>query len=364
MSADRTIISLADSHEEKREVGELVYDVYIEELGYTDVVDHDTRILLDELDDTAIHYAVRDSSSNLIGTYRINRFCDLRDPLAQLAPAPVEDLLQRAPLEALSYTSRVIIRKEWRGSTLLAKMAMHFASELLRLGSRFDICISLPHLVGFYEHLGYQRFGQRVTGEGYGIGFPMVMCTSDKQHFSQVRSPLIRHREIKSITDRWGDGRWLRERSVHWGVNHRVMERNAFWTIVGDALNGTGKTSGVFHGFSEEEAKQLLKTAPLLEIKKGDPILAARLHQENLYIIVEGEFTMENEEEVKHKPTTRLRAGDYFGEQEFLKPGLSKINVTASTDAKIMILDQVFLQKMRSNSAEALAIICRNLREK
>ena len=361
MSVDQTIIRPATTEEEKREIWRLYYDIYIKEHGYTPNADHENQILLDDLDSTASHYAVKDCSGALIGTYRVNRFCDLSDPIKQLSPLPVTELLERAPAEALTYTSRVMVRKEWRGSTLLAKMAIHFASDLIDLGIRFDSCLSLPHLVAFYEQLGYQRYGQRVMQAGAGLEFPMTMSIQNKQHFLRVRSPLSRSRKVQACEDNWEDGQWLKELAKPWGYNHRLMKTKEFWDATGMALLFPEGNRGLFSGLSIEEARRVLKPSPILEVKAGDQIVYSGLHQENLFVVIQGEFRLQRTQGDCSTPPRLLQSGTHFGSREFINPGLSHEDITATTDGKILLLDQVFLRKARTNHPRETEVLLSNI---
>ena len=365
MSADQTTISIARGEHEKQAIYRLYYETYIEELGYLFPANHENRTLTDQLDETARHYVAKDNRGNPIGTYRINQFCELSDPAEQLKPLPVTELLNRAPREALSYTSRLIVRKEWRGSSLLAKMADHFATELIKHGVRFDTCISFPHLVAFYEQLGYQRYAERGMHRDAGLEFPMAMAVQDKQHFLQIRSPLSRNQAITTCVDHWGDGQWLKQLSQHWGTNHRLMGAEEFWSIAGDALLlGRDGAAGLFRGLSQDRAKRILKRVPILKIKAGDQILRAGLHQENLFVVLQGEFTAKQTQGQTSQQSKLLEAGDHFGSQEFMQPAIGKIDAIARKDSKVIVLDQAFIRKARKNDPEGADVIINNINQR
>jgi predicted GNAT family N-acyltransferase len=364
MSTDQTTISIARGEHEKQAIYRLYYETYIEELGYLFPANHENRTLTDQLDETARHYVAKDNRGNPIGTYRINQFCELSDPADQLKPLPVTELLNRAPREALSYTSRLIVRKEWRGSSLLAKMADHFATELVKHGIRFDTCISLPHLVAFYEQLGYQRYAERGIDHNARLEFPMAMAVQNKHHFLRTRSLLSRNQAITKCVDHWGDGQWLRQLIQPWGTNHRLMGVEEFWSIAGDALLGRDATAGgLFRDLSQDRAKRILKRLPILDIKAGDQILHAGLHQENLFVVLQGEFTAKQTQKGTSQQSKPLEAGDHFGSQEFLRPDIGKFDVIAKRDSKIIVLDQAFIKKTRKNDPEAADIIINNINQ-
>lgn len=360
-SVSETTIGEARSEDEKQDIYRLYYAIYVSEYGHPLKADHENGILRDCLDDKARHYGVKNAEGELIGAYRVNHFRELSNAHKLLDPLPIERLLQRFPIEALTYTSRLMVKKEWRGSTLIARMATQFVGDLLDNGVRLDTCFSLPHLVGLYEQLGYQRYGERIVDEKYGVGYPMAMAIQDKQHFLRVRSPLSRNKKIRDSIDQWEDGRWLASVTKEWGTNHRVMGKRQFWSAASHALIGTKGRKAIFKGLSTEKAHQILNTSPILEVKARDQLVFSGLHQENLYVIIKGGFVVRTRSKGQDVIEERIDVGGVFGVREFLNPGRSCIDAIAVEDSKVITLDQVFLRKARLNHQESIERIITNI---
>ncbi len=49
-----------------------------------------------------------------------------------------------------------------------------------------------PHLLPFYEHLGYRRYTAAFNDTAYGFKVPILMLLGDRKRFEQVRTPLAR----------------------------------------------------------------------------------------------------------------------------------------------------------------------------
>ena len=111
-----TTILLAVSEAERQEVYRFRYAVYVEEMGKSPPdANHERRVLMDRFDATASLYLLRDGEGALVGTLRINHLAALESAQEALRPIPLEPLLEQAPLKNLSYTSRLMLRADWRG---------------------------------------------------------------------------------------------------------------------------------------------------------------------------------------------------------------------------------------------------------
>lgn len=116
MTDQHTSVALAISEAERQEVFRFRYAVYVEEMGKSPPdANHDRRELMDRFDASASLYVLRDGEGALVGTLRFNRLEALASALEALRPIAPDFLLEQAPLAALSYTSRLMLRADWRG---------------------------------------------------------------------------------------------------------------------------------------------------------------------------------------------------------------------------------------------------------
>jgi len=362
-TAQDLTIAIANSPEEKAGIYQFRYQIYSEEFGLDfGPSAKQSKQLIDHLDVTAQQYAAKTPNGDIVGTFRINRYDALANPLTDLAPLPIAALLEQAPAEAISYTSRVMVRADWRGSTALAKLAQRFIGDLLDMGIRIDTCFSSLGLIAFFEQLGYRRYSKGVVLEKLRYSLPMLLVLNDLSHLRSVRSPLSRHSGIQHRLDSWGDASWAALQTEGLSTNHRLMDVPEFWSIVSDALFKPSNNTALLHGLSEEQAHRLVSVAPLLELTAGEQLITRGIRCEDLFVVIKGNLEANwGDEHSQAQTTISLQPGAVFGEAEFLAPKPSEWNVIARSNASVLILNQVFLQKGLQNHPTAMALMLRNL---
>lgn len=363
MDAQELTIEAAQTPREKDAIYHFRYQIYAEEYGYElAAISHETKQLRDDLDTTAIQYALKTWRDEIIGTFRINRFEALANPCKDLAPLPIAPLLERVPAEAMTYTSRVMLRADWRGGTALTKMAIRFAKDLVDMGIQIDTCFSSPGLVSFFEQLGYRRFGQGslIPNRMPYYNIPMLLVLDDHDHLRRVKSPFSRHPAM--AIDRGHDHTWINRQKICDSNNHRLMPAAEFWSLVGDALTKPSQNIALLEGFTPEQARELIKVSPILELHSGASFIRPGVHQENLFVVIEGslEATWAAGERCSSSPAI-LGPGSVFGETEFPDPKPSSYSIRAKSDAKILILTQTFFQKILRNQPILAANLLKNI---
>ena len=133
-------VLLADTPELREAIYALRYVIYVEEMGKSPpAADHQRRWIRDGLDATALLYAVQDEAGALVGTLRLNRLSDLRDPITQLTPLPIATLLKRFPPAAISHTSRLVLLPAWRGGAALGLLFKRCYGDAAEAGIRVDL---------------------------------------------------------------------------------------------------------------------------------------------------------------------------------------------------------------------------------
>ena len=362
-----TTVSLAVSEAERQDVYRFRYAVYVEEMGKSPPdANHDRRVLMDRFDATASLYVLRDGEGALVGTLRVNHLAALESPQEALRPIALEPLLEQAPLETLAYTSRLMLRADWRGGSSLGLLCNRIFADGLDQGMRFDLCHAHPGLIELYEQLGYRRFCAGITRPGVGYQVPMLLALRDRAHLRRCRSPLMRNpalaRVIESEDNAEADGLWLEQQSQrYWGLNHRLVDPDRFWALAGDALRQPGQGLPLLLGLSNEQSRRLLKTGTVLQCEAGDRIVSQGEPRQDLFVVMEGFAEVSREEQGQRLGLAVLKPGDVFGEMGFLGRSQRSADVVAATDMRVLVLTQVFLNKALRTQPEAMARVLRNL---
>ena len=362
-----TTILLAVSEAERQEVYRFRYAVYVEEMGKSPPdANHERRVLMDRFDATASLYLLRDGEGALVGTLRINHLAALESAQEALRPIPLEPLLEQAPLKNLSYTSRLMLRADWRGGSSLALLCNRIFADSLEEGIRFDLCHAHPGLIELYEQLGYRRFCAGITLPGVGYQVPMLLALRDRAHLRRCRSPLMRNtalaRVLESEDNAEGDRLWLAQQSQrYWGLNHRLVDPDHFWALAGDALRQPAQGLPLLQGLSDEQSRRLLKTGTVMQCLAGDRIVSQGEPRQDLFVVMEGFAEISREEQGQRLGLAVLKPGDVFGEMGFLGRSQRSADVVAATDMRVLVLTQAFLNKALRTQPEAMALVLRNL---
>lgn len=362
-----TTILLAVSEAERQEVYRFRYAVYVEEMGKSPPdANHERRVLMDRFDATASLYLLRDGEGALVGTLRINHLAALESAQEALRPIPLEPLLEQASLKNLSYTSRLMLRADWRGGSSLALLCNRIFADSLEEGIRFDLCHAHPGLIELYEQLGYRRFCAGITLPGVGYQVPMLLALRDRAHLRRCRSPLMRNpalaRVLESEDNAEGDRLWLAQQSQrYWGLNHRLVDPDHFWALAGDALRQPAQGLPLLQGLSDEQSRRLLKTGTVMQCLAGDRIVSQGEPRQDLFVVMEGFAEISREEQGQRLGLAVLKPGDVFGEMGFLGRSQRSADVVAATDMRVLVLTQAFLNKALRTQPEAMALVLRNL---
>lgn len=362
-----TTILLAVSEAERQEVYRFRYAVYVEEMGKSPPdANHERRVLMDRFDATASLYLIRDGEGALVGTLRINHLAALESAQEALRPIPLEPLLEQASLKNLSYTSRLMLRADWRGGSSLALLCNRIFADSLEEGIRFDLCHAHPGLIELYEQLGYRRFCAGITLPGVGYQVPMLLALRDRAHLRRCRSPLMRNpalaRVLESEDNAEGDRLWLAQQSQrYWGLNHRLVDPDHFWALAGDALRQPAQGLPLLQGLSDEQSRRLLKTGTVMQCLAGDRIVSQGEPRQDLFVVMEGFAEISREEQGQRLGLAVLKPGDVFGEMGFLGRSQRSADVVAATDMRVLVLTQAFLNKALRTQPEAMALVLRNL---
>ena len=160
-------IKVASSDEDRERIFRFRYDVYVTEMGKSPAeADHQKKIIRDELDDDA-HLLYAEDQGQIVGTVRLNcrskkKFPDVweqRYDLEKFAPSFGDHI---------SMTSRMMVAKDYRGSSVPAALVGAVYSAGREMGSKFDFCNCAPSLLEFYEQIGFRRFTDGFMDEDNG----------------------------------------------------------------------------------------------------------------------------------------------------------------------------------------------------
>ena len=338
-------VQKARTDDERQEIYRFRYRVYVEEMGL-DPPDADRAMkrLRDPLDLSSDLYALHDGDA-VVGSLRVTHFPDAADPAALVARYDMGPALLDLPREAICVTSRFMLDPKFRHGTAIFRLMEAAWKDVSRRGIRLAYGDCSPHLVPFYEHLGFRRYTRAYSDTAYGFKVPILMVVRDVLRFERVRSPLAR-----VVLDREDDldaRAWFsRSYPDYLGMESAAfMAEGVFFDLLADRV-AKDPLHGIspLRGMDRAEADLFLAEASTIRAAPGDRIVRQGERGDTLFVLLSGvaEVILDEHEDV---PVAVLGAGDPFGEIGFLTSEPRTANVVARAPCEVLVLSGEFLQR-------------------
>ena len=337
-------VKLAKSADDLHAIYQFRYHIYVEEFNLDPPdANHSDKILKDELDNISQSFALIDDNE-IVGSLRILFFDDLNELTPQIKKYNCQRAIDEFGPDTICATSRFMLLPKLRSGRIIYKLMTAGYKEACRRGARFNFGDCSPHILPFYEHLGYRRYTKAYNDTAYGYKLPILMLIRDQTRFRQVRSPLAR------IASEYDDDIQLRDWFEKTYPEYLDMESAAFLSddnffdllsarVGSDPLHNLS----LLHGLEREEADKVLKMATLIHCQNGDKIIRQGENDNTLYVILNGvaEILVDKAPE---KPVAVLAAGDTFGEIGLVTDTPRVATVTARSECEILVLSGQFLK--------------------
>jgi hypothetical protein len=182
------IWEVPESSKARQDVYRLRYEVYVVEekfcQKYADPVE---GTICEPLDESGHVYAAY-ADDDLAGTVRSNYAFE----------SDLDEYFERygvnsADFQEASVTSKLIVARSHRSSTLAFRLAAATYSDGLAAGVRFNLIDCDRALVPFYERLGYRAHGSvRYRFPEVGEGVVMILDVQNETNFRRVGSPFLK----------------------------------------------------------------------------------------------------------------------------------------------------------------------------
>jgi CRP-like cAMP-binding protein len=336
------------------------YQVYVSELAMTDEADHQRGWLRDAYDDNCLNYALFEGDE-VVGSLRANRMADVADLDPFIAKFSMGPALDEFGPEVIVTTSRFMIADRLRNSMAIFRLLQKSWEDLLRFGLRLNYGDCSPHLVAFYERLGYRRYVDGYNDEAFGFKLPLLMLLRDREFFRRVRSPFA------AMCTKDKDDPAARDWFARTYPDYATLDTAAFLPtevffdllaarLADDPLHAIA----LLRGLSQEEAERFLAKAMVVKFQPGHKIVRQGEHDRTIFAILKGVA------EVRPKGADApalavLGAGDTFGEIGFLTAEQRTADIVARTEGEVLVLSSEFLEIFLREEAEIGAKIALNL---
>lgn len=369
---DHTVqIAIARTEAEKARIFEFRYRIYVEELGKNKLssANHVERQITDRLDSCGLLFYAADEKGELLATLRVNLGKDAPPTEDQISIYGLDKFLERFSIEDLSFTSRLMVTRDRRGSNTLAQL-LAFAYEYgVRQGARLDFCHCQPSLVQVYQHLGYRRYKENFVDPDTGYRVPMVLLGQDIEHLKLIRSPFVRVlRRLGDIRDESESAAWLCRNfpQLCQEASRWLLDEESYVEYLAQKLMPMRHHEvPLLANLTEKERKTVLKEATLIHAKSGDHIIRAGDHDDEMYLLLNGNV------EVRHHSSKLLLAifetGQVFGELGFVSRFVNHLSpvrsadVVAVNDCEILVITQTFVRRLLRKDPVLTAKLAFNL---
>jgi hypothetical protein len=183
-------IRLAQTPEEKEEVFKLRYQIYVEELGYSQHYADKQHYKIEEPLDKSGNIFVAFHKGNLVGTARSNYA--INSDLGYYAELyQISEIAGDVHPWGTSIGTKFMIQRHLRGSRIALSIMQSYYYQLLQDKIKFDFIDCEPHMIPFFQRLGYQPIDM-INHPEYGSGLALMLDVFNLEHLQRVKSPFQR----------------------------------------------------------------------------------------------------------------------------------------------------------------------------
>ena len=283
------------------------------------------------------------------------------DPASFVAKFAMEPAIRAFGVAALATTSRFMLDPKLRHGTSILRL-MHFAYEDARArGVRLNYGDCSPHMLPFYESMGYRRYVAAYNDTAYGFKLPILMLLGDQRHFAAVRSPLARLAQAHADDAQARD--WFAETYPQWvqPKSAPLMDAGRFFDLMvervaSDPLHAVA----LFRGLSREAVERFVASAAIVSTSPGDCIVREGERDDTVYVLLKGLAEVVSTR-TGARPLRALGAGDIFGEIGFLTAAARTASVVARTACEVLVLSGRQLQRFLETDPVIAARVLFNL---
>ena len=337
------------------------YRIYVEELGLEPPgADHQRREIVDEYDPCGISYALLEDGA-IAGSLRCLYLNQIPDPSVLIAKFQLEPALHAFGASAIATTSRFMLDPRLRHGTAILRLIQAAYDDARARGVRLNYGDCSPHLLEFYEHMGYRRYTRAYNDTFFGFKVPIVMLLGDQQAFERACSPLGR------LAAAHCDDSEAREWFARTYPEHvapttsSLLTEGAFFDLLAERVASDPLHAvSLLRDLSRAEADRFLAHATLIKAEPGHYVVRQGERDDTVYILLSGfaEVILDGDET---RPIRALAAGDIFGEISFLTTTCRTASVVTRAPSDVLVLSAAFLKRFLRQEPTIAAKLLFNL---
>lgn len=331
--------------EDRVAIERLRYEVYVAEKGLgADRADHDARQLPDP-DDAIAHIWVAEADGEVVGTHRLLWGAEA-DLEAWDDNFGTRAFLALVGPERLCVFGRFVIRADHRGGEVSLRLLHDLAAWALDHDIDVGFCDCEPHLVAFYEAMGFRPYRSVYNDPVFGVKVPLVIVASDRAHLSSIGSFVVDM--LPASFSRTPHPAVLD--LVTGGADHRSTAFAA-WELAQEA------PTHLFTGLDLPAVEAVTAKATRIDFSPGDVLIRAGHGSRTCWVIESG--TVEIRE--GDRPVAFRSAPSIVGELSMLLDRTRSADVVAATSGTALVLSDRSIERLTDEDPRAAAQLFRNL---
>ena len=332
------------------------YSVYVEELGRRlGRGDPERREVHDDEDErpyTTLLYT--GTTADMTGTIRVRHWDPGEVPAKDRSTFSME-LFDGVERLSVTEIGRLMIKPEARSRLLFAALTAGAYQHAARRGVDLGFANCVPRLVPLYQKLGLRPYAGRPIPTPDGIEVPLVLVTSDQEHFQSVGSFFA-----ELVPRYFGPG--LRtpvppevyQKAVEDPHLPFVTDSATVWEQVQRQWEIGSHPPALLQALARETVEKLAAAGALLAVPGGELLTEKGLSQREMFVVLEGLFEASDGE----RQLGLAGEGDVLGEIAFFgTSGRRVASVRALSDGRVLVLRRAFLDQLQRRDPACAADI-------
>lgn len=340
-----------------QDIYHLRYEIFTrDQAKFLTIADHDQKMLVDQLDTVAEHFIVQRRGTIIASLRVIHGVEKLHEQMAQNLDLSRFDHIDPSKI---SISGRLFVVDEHRKSRALFALLKH----CYRLGRdhdiKFDFLYCNPHLVPFYEQLGYRRYKDCFEDQHLGFQVPLVQVLDDVEHFERVRSPFRAEARKRPSDQKLAT--WFKETFSEYNnfVSPLSVGAGRFMEIMSDKL--AHADAGLMQDLDEDERALLIESSNHLYVASGVKLIREGDFGKELYLILDGVAEARASRMQKSLVLATFGKGDVFGEMALVSSRRRSADIIALTPLEVAYFDDDSLKRLIQRQPAIAAKVLYNL---
>ncbi len=338
-------IGVARTEEEKSDIYRFRYRIYVEEMDKLPAIQGGDALLYDELDEWGLLLYAR-AGHEIVGTMRVNigtreQFSPSWQTMLSLERFQRFYGKEKKPL--FSYSSKFMIAPRYRNSAISYLLPSRGYELECSQGVEFSFGLCNLYLLRLYEQFGFQRFGGHIEDAEFGLLSPFVLLVNDIAHLKAVRSPyyrLARKRAADTGSKDWFYREFTENSDI---INSQLITDEGLWEyLTGRLEDRPEQIMTLLRGLSAREGQKLVGACGVVvRCPAGETIVRQGSSSYDVNVVLAGQ--------VQARDGSVVYPGESFGTNGLLVHPRQGREITAKTDAEILVLSSLSFAKFAHN---------------